>query len=454
MKISFFENRIVWENKPPETFSSPKNAPEVKPSGAKDREALSAAVVAPPTYYEDVINEASTYDETAAISGKKIIPNDQPLFQKIKAVLDKTLEKNLIRSNKILYQTFKILEDNFEEVTSIVNRVYNKSSTDEVLVRNLLPVAWLNEQARGWSRLFRKELGVHTEEIIDQISQGMYNLRNIPSTTSEIWGSLFTDDESPSSRISTPDLWSATIGKRYDKVKSRGQFQLRVTDEDLAFSKKKFEENGLTMPATAPALKAMVEENLLAATIVAGERLRNELHNFKRTLDANDEVIDPRNGDFAIMLLTSYNRGTNAIKRASLQNWAIKLATVLGLNEERDKLIMEFDAKRNKERTAEDMMQTVVDTFRIACQKLILNGDINYPGHLNSELQKLYNYSSINEFIEGLLFYQIQTWYTKQTGSKLSFILTESDRSVGDKVFSYGVRIIKDDANWKKNYRE
>ncbi len=231
---------------------------------------------------------------------------------------------------------------------------------------------------------------------------------------------------------------------------SVGEFQIRPTQQDLESCREMFQKHGITPPSSQQELVALVRDNPLAATIVAGMRIKESVNSFKHFMAVNGETPDVLDKNFVVMTVNSYNRSIDSVYRAVFQNWAYNLATFSGaLNNVN---ASDIDSLMKKSGGRESVRMNVAMTFKNVATKLIAEGKIKFNGNLDAEVSKILTNNIA--FIQGDLFHQIKSWYESNSGKKLAFVFTDTELARGDNVFSYGRRFLKQGSDWDKLFKD
>ncbi len=214
---------------------------------------------------------------------------------------------------------------------------------------------------------------------------------------------------------------------------SVGEFQIRPTKQDLESCRGLFEKHGITPPSTQPELVVLVRDNMTAATIVAGMRIKESVNSFSHFMAANGESPDTLDKNFVVMTVNSYNRSIDSVYRAVFQNWAYNLATFSGALS--NVALTDIDPLLKKAGGKESVRMNIALTFKNVATKLISEGKIKFNGNLDTEVSKILTNNVA--FINGDLFHQIKDWYESNSGKKLSFVFTNQELARGDNVISY-----------------
>lgn len=293
----------------------------------------------------------------------------------------------------------KTIAKDFERVRDIINEVYSGESVDDAVIRSILYFVWGNEQGRGEARK---------------------TVKGIASFVDSILGT--------------------------NLVNSVGEFQLRQYENDIAACRPMFEKFGIPVPSNKEELRDLVRSNVKAATIVAGERVRASLTSFRGFMAVNGEKADFTDENFAIMLLTSVNRPMRNIYMTVFQTWAVNLASTAGIRSEVSP--DEIDSKIPDNNRYIILKDNVYKTFKNVVEKLIAAGEIIFAGSVDGELDKMFTDREF--FVKGPLFQELQRWYQKKNGRRLSFVLSMIERERGDHIFSYGARMLGKQGTWAK----
>lgn len=238
-------------------------------------------------------------------------------------------------------------------------------------------------------------------------------------------------------------------------VRSRGLFQLRVLPGDISNCRAQFEERGYKMPSTFEAFRDWVVENIDCSTIVAGERIRENFRSFGNFMQSNDEDLSKKfDQNFAIMLVTSYNRSPASIHRAVFQNWAYNLSQAAGVSSDIVPGPHGIDDLASSAERLEELQTQVLNTFRRVFVKLRDEGKIRFDGDPDQVFLKIF--SDRSGFLKSDLFRQMKGWYERTTGQKLSFVFTTEEIKRGDSIFSYGTRFLHPghDFIWQATFRD
>lgn len=238
-------------------------------------------------------------------------------------------------------------------------------------------------------------------------------------------------------------------------VRSRGLFQLRVLPSDMENCRSKFEELGYKMPSNFEEFRKWVVQYADCSTIVAGERIRQSLRSFGNFMELNSEDPSKKfDQNFAIMLVTSYNRAPANIYRAVFQNWAYNLAQAAGVSSDVVPGPGGIDSLAPDAGRLQELQAQVLNTFRRVFVKLRDEGKIHFDGDCDSVFSKIF--SSHVDFLKSDLFQQMKLWYERTTGQKLSFVFTTEELKRGDSIFSYGRRYLYPghDFIWQATFRD
>ncbi|PJC38987.1 hypothetical protein CO044_02135 [Candidatus Peregrinibacteria bacterium CG_4_9_14_0_2_um_filter_38_9] len=284
------------------------------------------------------------------------------------------------------------------EVRGDIKKIIDSIFGNDPVVRNALYLVWLNEQARGGVRAFAKKTYV-------------------------------------------------TLGGTAHSV---GEFQLRVTRQDLQTCSGMFERYGIKTPSNRDDLVALVRDNPTAATIVAGTRIKESVNSFSHFMAVNGESPHVLDKNFVVMTVTSYNRSIDSVYRAVFQNWAYTFANFAGVPG--NVALNDIDSLLNKKGARGAAKMNIALTFKNVATKLISEGKIKFNGNLDREVSKILTNNIA--FIEGDLFRQIKGWYEINSGKKLSFVFTNQELARGDGVFSYGQRFLKKEKAWDGLFKD
>ncbi|MEK7545247.1 MAG: hypothetical protein AAB551_03905, partial [Patescibacteria group bacterium] len=296
-----------------------------------------------------------------------------------------------------------------------INELYSGQSLDDVFIRSALPFVYAKEQ-----------LG----------SEGLFTRGDAKDMATELHDAY-------------QDAYGMDIS--FLKVRSVGVFQLRPTVIDMQNCAQAFETHKIPMPKDLANFTNLVTTDPRAATLVAGERLRESLHQFHAFMRKNGEKTDQTLFDphFAIQVITSYNRSSEAVFRAVFQNWAYNLASaadipsLVPLKEIDDKGDL---AKRNS------MESHVIRTFENVASALLKKGEISFSGNVATELSKMF--TNRVGFLNSPLFQEIQRWYKMKHPEGLQFTFSSAELARGNGIFSYGRRYLqeKDVHRWNDTF--
>lgn len=323
-----------------------------------------------------------------------------------------------------------------ENVLELINEVYPGDSVEDVIVRNSLYFIYAREQLGGGLRGLKKQLA----------------LDYLPDRAVITWGDYL--------------------------VSSVGLFQTRPQYGDLKMTKGQFNKHGLKMPSSAEGLREMLKTNDLAATLIAGERIRENFRIFMEMMNVNGESgMDYFDESFAVMLTTSFNRSPESVIRAVFQNWAYNLKVAAGVNS--DLKLSDIDKspaaveketatavgidvfaragrmvgvdyhhpgeETLKERAGmsgeEQLNMQIVKSITMVVEKLISEGKIKFNGNYKAEIGLIL--ISKNRFLKSSLWLKIKEWYAKNVDSRgLRFTFKGSEIDRGNGIFSYGTKYL------------
>lgn len=323
-----------------------------------------------------------------------------------------------------------------ENVLKLINEAYPGDSMEDVIIRNSLYFIYAREKMGGGLRGLKKQL------VLDYL----------PERTAISWGDYL--------------------------VTSVGLFQTRPQFGDLKMAQGQFSKHGLKMPSSAEGLREMLKTNDLAATLIAGERMRENFRIFMNMMKANGEGgMDYFDESFAVMLTTSFNRSPESVTRAVFQNWAYNLAKAAGVSSDvklsdidkspakveqetaqavgidvfaRAGRMVGVDYHQPGEETlkeragmsgAEQLNMQIVKSITMVAEKLISEGKIKFNGDYKAVVKLIL--VSKERFLKSSLWLKIKEWYAKNVdkrGLRFTFKGSEIDR--GDEIFSYGTKYL------------
>ncbi|MDP2642729.1 MAG: hypothetical protein Q8P62_02725 [Candidatus Peregrinibacteria bacterium] len=320
------------------------------------------------------------------VEGARLILRKTDLKNAIKIIAEK--QELQAAPESVALSSSKGKFDVNPDVKTAIDSVFG----NDIVVRNCLYLVWLNEQARGGWRAFAKKTYV-------------------------------------------------AVG---GTARSVGEFQIRVTNQDLKACRGMFEKHGIKPPQNRDELVTLVRDNLTAATIVAGMRIKESATSFSHFMVRNGESPHLLDKNFTVMTVNSYNRSIDSVYKAVFQNWAYNLASQSGASgkvnlSNIDSLIKEPGARASAKKN-------IILTFKAVAEKLIAEGKIKFSGNVDREVSKILTNNIA--FIEGDLFRQMKGWYESDSGKKLSFVFTNQELARGDGVFSYGQRFLKQEKAW------
>ncbi len=242
---------------------------------------------------------------------------------------------------------------------------------------------------------------------------------------------------------------------------SIGAFQIRPTLQDMELCKDVFPRHGLIMPETFDEFKSAVRDNRQVAVLVAGQRLFEAMNVFEHFMELNGEdrlgILDE---NFAVMLITSYNRSPKRILRAVYQNWAYNLAEKAGVQPEFG--LNEIDAFTKTADDQDTLEVKLLNTFRAVIVRLRDTGAIHIEGQdIDAALMNVVQKPTA--FLQTPLYRELSRWYQTQDSRGLRFTFSPDELTRGDHIFSYGQRFIfpSNDpslrqamSNWQRSFRD
>jgi hypothetical protein len=280
------------------------------------------------------------------------------------------------------------------EVSREINKIYPSASFQDSVINNALKLVWLGEQGRGSNRAYLK-----------------------------------------------------SVASVFGMTKSIGPMQIRPTKIDMQNAKPKLNSLGIDMPEDLDSwlehdFRDEVEDNLLVSLVVAGERLRSNLKIFENFMLANgeDPMMEILNPEFAIMLITSYNRSSARVLDAVYQNWANIIGEKFGLESTYPSGLIDVSLKNHSNKELRSKVELVFAEF---AQKLLAEGKL--PDNYNSELvdQDLgLLYTNRLQFLRSGLFRAMKGQID------LKFCFEKSEITKGNHIFDYGVKVLPEDHFW------
>jgi hypothetical protein len=281
--------------------------------------------------------------------------------------------------------------------------------------------------------------------------------------------------------------------KQNTSTQSVGYYQLRLTFSDINSDKTQgllrahgqgplleqileLRKNGNKLHALQLFRNAL-EKNPVFSTIVAGERLRRNIHKVYRMMEENGEIFRPEEllyrKDFAVMVLQMYHRTPSAMGRTICQNWAIKLADAAGINPSVKR--EEYDAASHlkwwvRRRFSYNLtsqgaihraegkvvVEHIIETLLKVAYEVNSQGELDFQGNIRMELDSLIDGDgSLDQakFFNSPLIAALRKWYSAENaGDYLSMVvnLRQSRERMNMGIYAYGTRFFrKQRVSWR-----